>query len=423
MPEQEIVSLPTIKPLLGEFPTDTLPEWVRAFVEHSARALGVPTDLIAIPVLVDISVGIGNNWRIQLKPSYQESASVYGAIIGNPGVMKSPALQAGLRSLRFPHNAEPGNRRFTSDVTTEKLAELLDKHPRGILLYRDELSAWVRAMNQYRSGKGADRQFYLQARGGSPLTVDRINGTDIFVLHPFLSIVGTIQPDMLSELEDAHGREDGFLARPLYAWPDPVPVRWTDEEVPDAVISEYDRHLQALYDLPDNDEPVVLSLTPAAKGFFTDWHDVHCEEGENANFSSFMQAVYSKLKGYCGRLALIHAVTSNPDTVEVDVESIAAAAAQIEYFKRQAFKVDAALPQKKNDPLEQCKTAIRRRLSTCRHLKKRVLQRRIHCTAEIFNQALTEMSRAEIRIDENTNVIWNEVSPDIQETIVTTQNN
>jgi len=98
MIEQEIVLLPTIKPLLGEFPTDTLPKWVRDFVEHSARALGVPTDLIAIPVLVDISVGIGNNWRIQLKPSYQERASVYGAIIGNPGVMKSPALQAGVQS-------------------------------------------------------------------------------------------------------------------------------------------------------------------------------------------------------------------------------------------------------------------------------------------------------------------------------------
>ena len=100
MIEQEIVSLPTIKPLLGEFPTDTLPEWVRAFVEHSARALVVPTDLFALPVMADISVGIGNNWRIQLKRSYQETAVVYAAIIGNPGAMKSPALQAGLRRDR-----------------------------------------------------------------------------------------------------------------------------------------------------------------------------------------------------------------------------------------------------------------------------------------------------------------------------------
>ncbi len=420
MIEQEIVSLPTIKPLLGEFPTDTLAEWVKAFVEHAARALGVPTDFVAIPVLVDISVGIGNARSIQLRKDWTEYARIFAGVIGVSGATKSPAQQLGLRSLTFSHNAEPGNRRFTSDVTIEKLAELLDKHPRGILLYRDELSAWVRAMNQYRSGKGADRQFFLQTWGGSPLTVDRMNGMELFIPHPFLSVVGGLPPDMIGELEDAQGREDGFVPRIVFAWPDPVPVRWTDDEVPDSVAREYDEHLQALYDLSDN---VVLPLTPAAKGFFTNWHDVHCQEGEDTNLSSFMQAVYSKLRGYGGRFALIHAVCSNPGAAVVDVESVAAAAAQIEYFKRQAFKVDAALPQKKNDPLERCKTAIRRRLSVCRALKRRELQRRIKCTAEIFNQALTEMSNAEIRIDEYQNVIWNEVSPVIQETIVITQNN
>jgi hypothetical protein len=61
------------------------------------------------------------------------------------------------------------------DTTVEALAAVLEGNPRGVLVARDELSAFVRAMDQYKDHKGTDRQFYLSAWSNSPVTVDRKN--------------------------------------------------------------------------------------------------------------------------------------------------------------------------------------------------------------------------------------------------------
>ncbi|MGM0806469.1 MAG: DUF3987 domain-containing protein [Bacillota bacterium] len=54
--------------------------------------------------------------------------------------------------------SEPqGQQLVTSDATWEALAEILENNPRGIMFHRDELSGWVKGMDQYRA-KGADRQ-------------------------------------------------------------------------------------------------------------------------------------------------------------------------------------------------------------------------------------------------------------------------
>ena len=42
----------------------------------------------------------------------------------------------------------------------------------------------------------------------------------IVVPHPFLTVVGGLTPDMLTELPEGKGRDDGFMARLLFAYPD-----------------------------------------------------------------------------------------------------------------------------------------------------------------------------------------------------------
>jgi hypothetical protein len=61
------------------------------------------------------------------------------------------------------------------DTTVEALAAALEDNPRGVLLARDELSAFVRGMDQYKNHRGSDRQFYLSAWSNSPVSVDRKN--------------------------------------------------------------------------------------------------------------------------------------------------------------------------------------------------------------------------------------------------------
>src|SRR5205814_10380221 len=110
-----------------------------------------------------------------------------------------------------------------TDATTEALAPML-LNSKGLVLFEDELSGWVRSMDQYRGGgRGADRKHFLSMWSRTLIKVDR-KGTPkpIIVPRPCLSVVGGIQPELLPDLADAAQRQDGFLDRLLWSFPDPV---------------------------------------------------------------------------------------------------------------------------------------------------------------------------------------------------------
>ena len=70
---------------------------------------------------------------------------------------------------------------------------------------------------------------------GESFTLDRksnLDGIPIIVPRPYLCVVGSLTPDMLVEFEDEQGREDGFVDRFLWTFPDvPKVVYWTAESV------------------------------------------------------------------------------------------------------------------------------------------------------------------------------------------------
>ena len=111
---------------------------------------------------------------------------------------------------------------FTTDGTLEALSVLLHQNRRGLAFVRDELTGWARAMNQYRSGRGADRQAWLSFWSGAEHLVNREGLKEaLLLLDPFLCVAGCLPPDVLDELADERGREDGRgPAVDLYA---PIP--------------------------------------------------------------------------------------------------------------------------------------------------------------------------------------------------------
>ena len=125
------------------------------------------------------------------------------------------AWEGGKKADRGPRPEAPIFRHVvTTDATTEALAPML-LHSKGLLLFKDELTGWVRGMDQYRSGgKGADRQHYLSMWSRSLIKVDRKSSAEpIIVQRPLLSVFGGIQPDLLPDLADSAQREDGFVDR------------------------------------------------------------------------------------------------------------------------------------------------------------------------------------------------------------------
>jgi hypothetical protein len=133
------------------------------------------------------------------------------------------------------HDATPApvlERCLTNDTTTEAVAELLRDNPRGLLLAREELVGWTRTMNLYNKGRGADRQFYLQTWSATAIRIDRKTAPMISIPRPFLAVTGGLTPDMLPELADEEGRQDGFLDRILFAYPDTgPPAPWSEDVI------------------------------------------------------------------------------------------------------------------------------------------------------------------------------------------------
>jgi hypothetical protein len=83
-------------------------------------------------------------------------------------------------------------RRVVSDVTIEKLGELLIENPRGLLMFRDEVFGLLDSLE--REDRVADRAFLMQAWNGSDTAeVDRIGRGARFIPGACLGLVGGVQ--------------------------------------------------------------------------------------------------------------------------------------------------------------------------------------------------------------------------------------
>lgn len=162
--------------------------------------------------------------KAELKKAAKESVKEGG---------KREELDKQTMKLRAASDAapeEPKECRYkTEDVTTEKLGELLLDNPQGLLVFRDELSGFLK--NLEKPGRDGDRAFYLEGwTGTGSFNVDRIGRGSFRVPALCVSILGGIQPGPLSSyvrgaLEDGE-KADGLLQRfQLLVWPD-VPGEW-----------------------------------------------------------------------------------------------------------------------------------------------------------------------------------------------------
>jgi hypothetical protein len=276
---------------------------------------------------------------------------------------------------QFDDQAAPGDRAgglekpflrrvLSCDTTVEALCLILAENARGLLLKRDELVAWVRGMDMYRKGKGTDRQFYLSAYSGAPFVLDRKSNTDripIIVPRPFLCVLGGLAPDMLPEFEDEQGREDGFVDRILWSYPDVAKyVPWTEESVSEEAQQAWQNCLERLWALQACEQqgqfaPKAVGLLPAAKRAWIDFYNAITGETAADDFPARLVGPWRKLRDYGARLALvIHELRCacgecrNEEMVEE--ASVIAAAELIGYFKAHAVRVHAAMRGKTDLP-------------------------------------------------------------------------
>lgn len=374
------------------FPRNIFPPTLERYMDEGSHAYRCPRDFFGATMLVAAAALMGASRVLQVTSDWHVYASIYLAIIAEPGSRKSSAISKVMTPLRWQQaqnqkdhkelmrgwkgTPEEGRgdkpalkRTYTTDPTMEKLVQILSETPRGVVMVKDEATALITGLNQYKEGgKGTDQQYLLSIWANESISVERksnVDGMPVSVSRPFLSIIGGIQPDMLHMLADKQGRQDGFIDRFPFCYPETRPYpRWSWDEIDPGLVEYWKFVCGRLYALEmpfDSDEdryrPIPIRMTDRAKAAWEEWYAEHEDEKTNANFFSVLKGHYAKLESYCLRFALaIHMLWAascddfTPDSAPpLDEFAIFRAAAVIHYFKSHARRAYGALDRNQED--------------------------------------------------------------------------
>lgn len=333
------------------FPSSLFPKEICEFIEETAKSLQCPNDFIGISVLATISTAIGNSKVIEVKNSWREGATLYCSVVAEPGSKKTPAINKAVSPLwkiqqqyakEYQDKLENyklesanfdkeiiGYRKskeknleqvplepikpiylqvIVGDTTMEALQDQLQQNSKGLIMVSDELVGWVKSMNQYRSG--CDRQYWLSMWSNSPIIINRKNKNEpTMIAKPFCSILGGIQPDVVSDLiQDS--KNDGFMDRFLFVFPNSEQAKWDEVDLSECVVTKYERIVETLHfdDYKEN-EPKIVKFDDVAKQIFIQWYDNLIDEIKSPYFPTHLQGYFSKMPGMCLRIILnLHTV-------------------------------------------------------------------------------------------------------------------
>jgi hypothetical protein len=239
-----------------ELRPEHLPEALYGFVVDTAGRMGVDPCSVALAAVVACASIISDKWQIQPKEldyTWTENPRLWGAIVGDPSILKTPVIAACTKPLdRLDAEARRRHgdsmRRYLQDLAAWKAAgsdpsamprmPRLDRYlvlsealrddfdakqraPAGkILVRQDEMSEWVASFDRYRSGGrgGADRGAYLRLYNGGRYTIDRIGRGSFAVPNWSACVLGGIQPEPIQRIA-GEAADDGLLQRFLYCVP------------------------------------------------------------------------------------------------------------------------------------------------------------------------------------------------------------
>lgn len=353
------------------FPTEHLPGFLGEYALAGADALHCDPAFIAVPSLVTMGAAIGTSRVIEVKESWCEPSIFWAATVADPSQMKSPSYDLAVAPLwdmqhhmssqfdcewkRYRDELEeyntkkyskfkkggsdddgvkpvkPVNKKIVvSDITVEKLAQVLYENPHGVCLCREELSGWFKSFGQYsgKGGGGADMSLWLQLFGARRLQVDRKTGDmpSIYIPRASCSVSGTVQPKLLQRLLVEEFFESGLVSRLLLFMPPRREKVWTENIVPESVYRPYSDAVKDIYRTGQDileyggNEPRRITFTPSGKEAWIDFYGKWAKRQKEAE-GEYGYAL-AKLEGYCARFCLLLSIAdkqyspSNRDVVK-----------------------------------------------------------------------------------------------------------
>jgi putative DNA primase/helicase len=332
-----------VAPYQSELLPSPLSEWVQ---DVSIRA-NMPADYMAASIIVGTSILICHKTKVHPKQNddWEVTPNLWGLIIGEPSAGKSPMLKQGLSPInKLDENQlnSPNNKRiFAYDATIEKMGKILSSQDNGILLTRDELNGLFQSLT--KKGYENARSFYLESfNGDSEYIFDRVSHDSIRIKNLCISILGGLQPSVLSSLVSpaiSGTRNDGLIQRfQIAVWPNKLTNKYVDEKPNKAAKEKVECLFSDLWDYVQSAEKKSLRFSLEAQQLFEQFAMLH-DTQTNTDMNPVLEEHFGKYPSLLASLALIFQIIENVNSEIISTTSFKYALKWVEYLASHARKI------------------------------------------------------------------------------------
>lgn len=296
---------------LPTFPVDALPEVIRRYVLAVAESTQTSVDMAAVEALGVVSLCSQGKYFIRGNADWAEPLNTYTVVILPPAERKSSVLSMMIRPVevfeklenerRSPEivksqmelsklekekrslveRASKGKateediknkakeiaeyepvkplRLFVDDVTSEKLTSVLAENNGCAAVVSAEGGIFDIISGLYSRNVNID--VFLKGHSGDTIRVDRIGRASESIIHPALTMVLAVQPEVLNGLMSNNTfRGRGLTARFLYSMPkSTVGSRsFSTEPIPEGVRVRYQDLIEAILSSDNEQQPISL---------------------------------------------------------------------------------------------------------------------------------------------------------------------
>ena len=206
------------RPKLPAFPLKVFPRPWQEWVSDAAQWAGSSEDYVAQALLASVAGLCGQGVSARITEAWSEPVILWQALVGGPSSGKTPALEWLRRPLGTVERVlarEGGAPVVVSDAALPALEKAVAQRRQGVLLWRDEPTAWLAGLGRKSRRDESRRGGFLDTWGAIGLPWGREKDRR---QHRGLARSGAAGRGPL-------GTGDGLAARFLYVWPGPAPYR------------------------------------------------------------------------------------------------------------------------------------------------------------------------------------------------------
>ena len=303
---------------LPPFPVDALPQTIRDYVVAVSETTQTPVDMSATVSLGVLALCVQGKYQIQGKPDWIEPLNLYTVVVADPSERKSAIIkhmtkpidsfetsfnQSNAANLKFnraqkrilerrqralEEQAAKGKydkkamdeltkelaefkemkplRLYVDDVTTEKLITVLSECDGKTAIISTEGGIFEMLSGLY--SKNVNIDVMLKAYSGDCIRVDRIGRVSESIMNPTLTVLLTVQHNVLSGMMSNNTfRGRGLTARFLYCMPKSIvgERRYRTEAIPTEVKDRYSFLIHDLLKEQTKDNiPNIITLSTKA---------------------------------------------------------------------------------------------------------------------------------------------------------------